>query len=134
MLDSGVPLDVAQKVSDVNVEPLGDTPYQRLNQKILERTMQAKRIRFQQLLNGGQLHDRWPSLLAVLDELSLDSLAAFADIVYEIISPAVTTASETPDTSAVSRLEERINELTASIATLQTPSRYQHSRDPRRRS
>lgn len=58
-------------------------------------------------------------VLAAVDELDLDRLAALADNICEVVSPTVIAVSKTLDDSAVLRLEERIEHLDIFVATLQ---------------
>ncbi|KAH6926338.1 hypothetical protein HPB50_017386 [Hyalomma asiaticum] len=59
-------------------------------------------------------------VLAAAGELTLDRLAQLADRVHDASSATVTTLSSTPESSVVSRLESRIDQLAASIEALRT--------------
>ncbi|KAH6944128.1 hypothetical protein HPB50_001944 [Hyalomma asiaticum] len=59
-------------------------------------------------------------VLAAAGELTLDRVAQLADRVHDATSARVTALSSTPESSVVSRLESRIDQLAASIDALRT--------------
>ncbi|XP_077491696.1 uncharacterized protein LOC144102265 [Amblyomma americanum] len=164
--------EVAHGVADVLAEPLGDTPYQRIKKRILERTTASERTRLQQLLTREELGDRRPSqlltsmrkllgqsnvdsngavlrelflqrlpqsirlVLAAVGDVTLDRLAELADRMHDEASPsdfprgAVAAICAMPQTSAMSQLEARIDQLAASVDALRTSSNGQRGPYP----
>ncbi|KAH6929721.1 hypothetical protein HPB50_005205 [Hyalomma asiaticum] len=59
-------------------------------------------------------------VLAAAGDLTLDRLAQLADRVHDMTSATVAALSSTPESSVVSRLESRIDQLAASIDALRT--------------
>ncbi|KAH6931285.1 hypothetical protein HPB50_023484 [Hyalomma asiaticum] len=59
-------------------------------------------------------------VLAAAGDLTLDRLAQLADRVHDATSATVAALSSTPESSVVSRLESRIDQLAASIDALRT--------------
>lgn len=162
-----LPPEVADEVADVIGAPLGDAPYQRLKQSILDRTTASESARLRHLLTHEELGDRRPSqllntmrqllgasnvdsngallkelflqrlpqstriVLAAAGDLTLDRAAELADRVHDATSPSVATLASTTESSAVSRLETRIDQLAASIEALRTSSDRQCGSSPR---
>ncbi|XP_070392630.1 uncharacterized protein [Dermacentor albipictus] len=75
-------------------------------------------------------------VLAAAGDLTLDRFAQLADLVHDATSPSVATLPSAPESSAVSRLESRIDQLAVSINALRTSSHDQRdsSSRPSRRS
>ncbi|KAH6928575.1 hypothetical protein HPB50_017059 [Hyalomma asiaticum] len=127
-------VEVAQEVADVIAPPLNDAPYQRFNQSILDRTTTSESARLRHLLTSEELGDRRPSQMlnsmrhllwsiyspspGCCRGLTLDRFAQLADRVHDATSAMITALSSTPESSVVSRLESRIDQLAPSIDAL----------------
>ncbi|KAH9367382.1 hypothetical protein HPB48_010177 [Haemaphysalis longicornis] len=142
-----LPPEVADEVADIIGAPLNDAPYQRLKQSILDRTTVSESARLRQLLTHEELGDRRPSQLlntmrqlvsssnvdssAAAGDLTLDRAAELAHKVHDATSPSAAILASTAESSAVSRLETRIDQLAASIEALRTSSDSRCGSSPR---
>ncbi|KAH6939764.1 hypothetical protein HPB50_021568 [Hyalomma asiaticum] len=126
--------------------PSDATPYQNLKTEVLERFMPSECVRLQQLLAEGDLGDRRPShllqqmrqllgehnpipvVLAAAGDANLDRLAELTDKVHEATAASAHAVSPTAD-KVISHLEDRMDQLAASISALRSP--LQETRWPR---
>ncbi|KAH9378987.1 hypothetical protein HPB48_013570 [Haemaphysalis longicornis] len=162
-----LPPEVVNEVADVIGATLGDAPYQRLKQSLLDRTTESESVRLRHVLTHEELGDRRLSqllntmrqlvcasnvdsngallkelfvqrlpqstriVLATAEDLTLDRAAELTDRVHDATSPSVATLPSTAESSPVSRLEARIDQLAASVEALRTSSDRQCGSSPR---
>ncbi|KAH6938873.1 hypothetical protein HPB50_014052 [Hyalomma asiaticum] len=138
---STLPSEVADEFDDVLNLPHATRPYDHFKTIVLTRKTVSERSRLQQLLNAEELGDRRPSQLLhrmrqllgdsmqeseipLLRDMPLEKLAELADRIaeYSRTGPTVAAAAAmTPDTEARhSRLEEKIEQLSATIPAMRT--------------
>ncbi|KAH9374793.1 hypothetical protein HPB48_021091 [Haemaphysalis longicornis] len=128
-------------------EVAGSGRRHRGSKQVFWRTTASESARLRHLLTHEELGDRRPSQLlntmrqlvgasnvdsnAAAGDLTLDRAAELADKVHDATSPSVTPLASTAESSAVSRLETRIDQLAASIEALRTSSDRRCGSSPR---
>ncbi|KAH6947240.1 hypothetical protein HPB50_017768 [Hyalomma asiaticum] len=123
ILDRTTTSESARLMHLLTIEELGDRrPSQLLNsmrQLLRSSDVDSKGALFRELFLQ-RLPQSTRLVLAAAGDLTLDRLAQLADRAHDATSATVAALLSTPESSVVSRLESRIDQLTASIDALRT--------------
>ena len=131
--------EIATEVRDLIIQPLGDTPYDKLKEQLIKRMAALEQKHLQQLFNAEELGDSTPSQLLhrmqqLLGEKAHDTYDAFLrELFLQRLPPNIwMVLTSTPDTGNLedlAQLADKIVEVAVpspSISAISTTTEIEH--------